>query len=109
VTRRAGGGGPNVGVGRKDETLLHVRDLACQCIGDIPLALPSEGSRTYMSLALCSRGTSSNEGGGEGGVRTTDVEVGLGRWRWCREHSGGSRCNRTVQIIRAQVQKQSPK
>jgi len=81
VSRRAGGGGPNVVVGRKDEMLLRVGDLAGQCIGGILLALPSEGSRTYTSLALGSRGTGSDEDGGEGGIRTTGVEVGWGR-RW---------------------------
>jgi hypothetical protein len=66
VTRRARGGGANVGVGRKDETLLHVGDLAGQRICGIPLALPSECRRTYTSLALCSCGPSGDKGSGEG-------------------------------------------
>jgi hypothetical protein len=46
-------------VGRKDETLLRVGDLVGQCIGGIPLMIPSERSRTYTSLALgsCSTAT----------------------------------------------------
>jgi hypothetical protein len=68
VTRRAGGGGPNVVVGGRDEELLRLGDLAGQCIGGIPLALPSESSRTDTGLSLCGRCPGRDERGGEGGV-----------------------------------------
>jgi hypothetical protein len=88
AARRVGGGGPSVVGGRGDEELLRLGDLAGQCIGRITLALPREGSRTHTGLPLGGRSPGSDEGGGEGGVRTGVVEGrrrrgGEGKGRAC--------------------------
>ena len=69
-TGRSRGRGPDVERGREAEELLRFGDLAGQGIGRISLVLPSEGGLTHAGSALCSRSTSSDESGDEGGVRT---------------------------------------
>ena len=53
VARQAGGGGPNVEGGRRDEELLRLGNLTGQCISGIALVLPSEGSRPDPRLSPC--------------------------------------------------------
>jgi hypothetical protein len=59
---------------RGDEELLRLGDLASQGVGRVALALPHESSSAHTSPPLRGGSPGSDEGGGEGGVRTRGVQ-----------------------------------